>query len=49
MLEKVLKTYRSSLLYSNKKIVLTNENRDKRLNYANSTNAADKTDANLSE
>ena len=49
MLEKVLKTYRSSLLYSNKKIVLTNENRDKRLNYTNWTNAADKTDANLSE
>ena len=49
MPEKVLKTFQNLLLYNNKKVILNNTNRDRRLNNTLTANAADRTDANLSD
>ena len=46
--EKALKTFQNLLLYSNKKVILNNANRDRKLNNTLAANAADRTDANLS-
>ena len=48
MPEKALKTFQNQLLYSKKEKVLNNANRDRRLNNTLAANAADRTDANLS-
>ena len=49
MPEKVLKTFQNLLLCNNKKVILNNTNRDRRLNNTLTANAADRTDANLSD
>ena len=46
---KALKTFQNLLLHSNKKVILSNTNIDRRLNNTLAANASDRTDTNLSD